>query len=156
MMARSPWIRSPEFEPALPSSIRASRCATSPHDSGYDSAGGSYEFDAQGRVDSWNPGPRRHPIFPPGTKFRYWDDAMSQFGQVLTKAAGQTLDQLFRARIREPIGMTRWRWTSKTLQPGACFPGPVAPDLIAGTARFGSSSQPGKLGWRTTRQRFLD
>ena len=25
--------------------------------SGYDSIGGSYEFDAQGRGDSWNPGP---------------------------------------------------------------------------------------------------
>ena len=80
--------------------------------SGYDSAGGSYEFDAQGRGDSWNPGPPAPPIFLPGTKFRYWDDAMSQFGQVLTKAAGQPLDQLFKSRIAEPIGMTRWRWTS--------------------------------------------
>ena len=86
--------------------------------SGYDSAGGSYEFDAQGRGDSWNPGPPAPPIFPPGTKFRYWDDAMSQFGQVLTKAAGQPLDQLFKSRIAEPIGMTRWRWISNDTPTG--------------------------------------
>jgi len=79
--------------------------------SGYDSVGGSYEFDAQGRGDSWNPGPPAPPIFPPGTKFRYWDDAMSQFGNVLTKAAGQPLDQVFKSRVADPIGMTRWRWT---------------------------------------------
>jgi CubicO group peptidase (beta-lactamase class C family) len=79
--------------------------------SGYDSIGGSYEFDAQGRGDSWNPGPPAPPIFPPGSKFRYWDDAMSQFGHVLTKAAGSPLNQVFKARIADPIGMTRWRWT---------------------------------------------
>ena len=86
--------------------------------SGYDSVGGSYEFDAQGRGDSWNPGPPAPPIFPPGSKFRYWDDAMSQFGNVLTKAAGQPLDELFRVRIAEPIGMTRWHWTSNDTPTG--------------------------------------
>ena len=79
--------------------------------SGYDSVGGSYEFDSQRRGDSWNPGPPAPPIFPPGTKFRYWDDAMMQFGTVLTKAAGRPLDQLFKVRIADPIGMTRWQWT---------------------------------------------
>jgi CubicO group peptidase (beta-lactamase class C family) len=78
--------------------------------SGYDSVGGSYEFDSEGRGDSWNPGPPATAIFPPGTKFRYWDDAIMQFGNVLTKAAGQPLDQLFKARISEPIGMTHWHW----------------------------------------------
>jgi len=78
--------------------------------SGYDSVGGSYEFDSEGRGDSWNPGPPATAIFPPGTKFRYWDDAMMQFGNVLTKVAGQPLDQLFKARIAEPIGMTHWHW----------------------------------------------
>jgi len=79
--------------------------------SGYDSVGGSYEFDRQGRGDSWNSGPPAPPLFSPGSKFRYWDDAMSQFGSVLTKSAGEPLDRLFKRRIADPIGMTRWRWT---------------------------------------------
>jgi CubicO group peptidase (beta-lactamase class C family) len=79
--------------------------------SGYDSVGGSYEFDRQGRGDSWNPGPPAPPLFSPGSKFRYWDDAMSQFGSVLTKTAGEPLDRLFKRRIADPIGMTKWRWT---------------------------------------------
>ena len=86
--------------------------------SGYDSAGGSYEFDAQGRGDSWNPGPPAAPLFTPGSKFRYWDDAMSQFGNVLTKAARTPLDQLLKTRIAEPIGMTRWRWTENDTPTG--------------------------------------
>ncbi len=86
--------------------------------SGYDSVGGSYEFDHQNRGDSWNPGPPAAPIFPPGTKFRYWDDAMMQFGNVLTKAAGQPLDQEFKTRIAEPIGMSRWRWTENDTPTG--------------------------------------
>jgi CubicO group peptidase (beta-lactamase class C family) len=86
--------------------------------SGYDSVGGSYEFDAQGRGDSWNPGPPAPSIFPPGTRFRYWDDAMSQFGVLLTKAAGTPLDQVFKARIADPIGMTHWRWTKNDAPTG--------------------------------------
>ncbi len=86
--------------------------------SGYDSAGGSYEFDRQGRGDSWNPGPPAAPIFPPGTKFRYWDDAMMQFGHLLTKAAGQPLDRIFKARIADPIGMTRWTWAETNTPTG--------------------------------------
>jgi CubicO group peptidase (beta-lactamase class C family) len=78
--------------------------------SGYDAAGGSYEFDREGRGDAWHPGPAAARIFPPGAKFRYWDEAMMQFGNVLTKAADQPLDRLFGARIAKPIGMTKWRW----------------------------------------------
>jgi CubicO group peptidase (beta-lactamase class C family) len=106
--------------------------------SGYDSAGGSYEFDSQGRGDSWNPGPPAPPLFPPGSKFRYWDDAMSQFGSVLTKAAGVPLDQFFKKRIADPIGMKRWRWTENETAAGRVlsFPGGIwtsAQEL----ARFG-------------------
>lgn len=86
--------------------------------SGYDSVGGSYEFDRQNRGDSWNRGPPATPIFPPGTKFRCWDDAIMQFGNVLTKAAGQALDQMFKTRIAYPIGMSRWRRTENDAPTG--------------------------------------
>ncbi len=56
---------------------------------------------SQGRGDSWNPGPPAPPIFAPGTQFRYWDDAMMQFGSLLTKAAGEPLDRLFKTRIAD-------------------------------------------------------
>ncbi len=80
--------------------------------SGYDAVGGGYEPDADGRQD----GERRPeaapdtPLFAPGTRFRYWDDAMTQFGHVLTLAAGETLDRLIKRRITDPIGLTNWTW----------------------------------------------
>jgi CubicO group peptidase (beta-lactamase class C family) len=43
---------------------------------------------------------------------------MSQFGNVLTKAARAPLDRLFKARIADPIGMTRWRWTENDTPTG--------------------------------------
>jgi CubicO group peptidase (beta-lactamase class C family) len=79
--------------------------------SGYDAEGEGYEVDAAGRSDGGStpltPAP---PLFAPGAKFRYWDKAMLQFGNVLTCIAGEPLDQLFRRRIAEPILMTEWQW----------------------------------------------
>ncbi|MCC6446292.1 MAG: serine hydrolase [Armatimonadetes bacterium] len=86
--------------------------------SGYDAAGEGYETDEAGRSDSWNPEPPAPPIFPPGTKFRYWDDAMMQFGSILTKAAGEPLDAIFKRRIADPIGMKVWRWEEVMLPQG--------------------------------------
>ncbi len=57
--------------------------------------------------------PDPHPLFaPPGSQFAYWDSAMNMFGLVLTRAAGESLEDVFRRRIAEPIGMdrTKWRW----------------------------------------------
>ena len=79
--------------------------------SGYDAKlEKGYEPDGQGRSDSWNPDPPNIPLFPPGTKFRYWDEAMMQFGKVLTQIAGEPLDQIFKRRIADPIGMAKWKW----------------------------------------------
>lgn len=78
--------------------------------SGYDAAPVHYEIDSEGRGDSWLPDPPAPPIFPPGTRFRYWDEAMMQFGNVLVKVAGEPLDQLFKRRIADPIGMKKWTW----------------------------------------------
>jgi CubicO group peptidase (beta-lactamase class C family) len=79
--------------------------------SGYDvKIEGGYEADSKGRTDSWNPEPPSEPLFPPGTMFRYWDEAMMQFGKVLTAIAGESLKDIFKRRIADSIGMTKWKW----------------------------------------------
>lgn len=108
--------------------------------SGYDAVGGGYERDQQGRID----GDRRPetppdtPLFPPGARFRYWDDAMTQFGHVLTRAAGEPLDQLVRRRIGEPIGMANWQWAEVGSSKGKALDWPGGIHTSASElARFG-------------------
>ncbi|NIA22207.1 MAG: serine hydrolase [Anaerolineaceae bacterium] len=51
------------------------------------------------------------PLFAPGEKFHYsWDPYL--LALVLTKVAGRSLDELFRRRIAEPIGLdpATWHW----------------------------------------------
>jgi CubicO group peptidase (beta-lactamase class C family) len=57
----------------------------------------------------FTPGP---PLFKPGTAFAYWDSAMNQFANVLTRIAAEPIQELFRRRIAEPIGMNpaQWNW----------------------------------------------
>jgi CubicO group peptidase (beta-lactamase class C family) len=51
------------------------------------------------------------PLFvPPGSRHAYWDSAMNEFAQVLTRIAGEPIEELFRRRIADPIGMNRKRW----------------------------------------------
>ncbi len=51
------------------------------------------------------------PLFtPPGSGYAYWDSAMNQFGNVLTRIAGEPMESLFQRRIADPIGMDRTRW----------------------------------------------
>ena len=56
--------------------------------------------------------PDPEPLFAPGSRFAYWDSAMNQFANVLTRIAGEPLDSLFARRIARPIGMSdqQWRW----------------------------------------------
>ena len=58
----------------------------------------------------FNPGPE--PLFAPATAYAYWDSAMNQFGNALTRLAGEPLDALFKRRIADPIGMNpaAWKW----------------------------------------------
>jgi CubicO group peptidase (beta-lactamase class C family) len=55
------------------------------------------------------PGP---PLFQPGSHYAYWDSAMNQFANALTRIAGEPIEELFRRRIAEPIGMNpeQWNW----------------------------------------------
>jgi CubicO group peptidase (beta-lactamase class C family) len=50
------------------------------------------------------------PLFSPGSKYAYWDSAMNMFGLVLTRAAGEPLETLFKRRIADPIGMNSKAW----------------------------------------------
>jgi len=57
--------------------------------------------------------PATTPLFePPGSKYAYWDSAMNQFANVLTRIAGEPIENLFKRRIADPIGMNpaRWDW----------------------------------------------
>lgn len=55
--------------------------------------------------------PGNAPLFtPPGSKYAYWDSAMNQFANVLTRIAGEPIEELFKRRIADPIGMNRDKW----------------------------------------------
>ncbi len=71
--------------------------------SGYDSIGGDQSSKP------FNP---TTPLFPPGTKFLYWDSAMNQFANVLTQIAGEPIENLFKREIADEIGMnsSKWSW----------------------------------------------
>lgn len=71
--------------------------------SGYDGEGGTYALDMlDGSETPFIP---TTPLFPPGTQFRYFDDAMREFGHVLTRIANETLESIFRRRVADPIGI---------------------------------------------------
>jgi len=54
--------------------------------------------------------PCNAPLFAPGTQYAYWDSAMNQFGNVLTRIAGEPIEALFRRRVADPIGMDSKEW----------------------------------------------
>jgi CubicO group peptidase (beta-lactamase class C family) len=55
--------------------------------------------------------PADKPLFqPPGSQYAYWDSAMNMFAHVLTRIAGEPIEELFRRRIADPIEMNREHW----------------------------------------------
>jgi CubicO group peptidase (beta-lactamase class C family) len=57
--------------------------------------------------------PNAEPLFsPPGSRYAYWDSAMNQFANVLTRIAGEPIEALFKHRVADPIGMRveGWEW----------------------------------------------
>ena len=55
--------------------------------------------------------PAQRPLFkPPGSRYAYWDSAMNQFANVLTRIADEPIEDLFKRRIADPIGMDRAKW----------------------------------------------
>ncbi|PHI19276.1 hypothetical protein CEQ90_13770 [Lewinellaceae bacterium SD302] len=51
-----------------------------------------------------------NPLFEPGTAYTYWDEAMIMFGRVLTRAAGESLNDYLRPRLFDPIGIEPRAW----------------------------------------------
>jgi len=55
--------------------------------------------------------PAPTPLFkPPGSRYAYWDSAMNQFANVLTRIADEPIEDLFKKRIADTIGMDRAKW----------------------------------------------
>jgi CubicO group peptidase (beta-lactamase class C family) len=55
--------------------------------------------------------PNPVPLFtPPGSRYAYWDSAMNEFANVLTRIAGEPIEDLFRRRLADPVGMNRTGW----------------------------------------------
>lgn len=100
----------PTMKPAYPEvTLRHFTTMTSGYRAMNDEPRGTYKHGPSKTPFDPNP----EPLFtPPGSKFAYWDSAMNQFANVLTHIAGEPLEELFRRRIAEPIGMnpTNWNW----------------------------------------------
>jgi CubicO group peptidase (beta-lactamase class C family) len=84
--------------------------------SGYDGAmGGGWQFYRTDRarhlehvLSYTTPGP---PLFLAGTSFKYHDAAVHMLGYILTKVAGRSLQEVFKQRVADPIGMKHFRWS---------------------------------------------
>jgi len=108
--------------------IRLSHLATMT--SGYDSIMGDgwkfYETDRAKHhkyvLSFTTPGP---PMFPAGTSFKYHDPAVHILGYILTKAAGESLGQVFIERIADPIGMRQFTWSNYGYRDGIFFNNPA-------------------------------
>jgi CubicO group peptidase (beta-lactamase class C family) len=71
-----------------------------------------YECDQQGRCDSWDPGTPLEPFFPPGEKFRYWDEAEMEMSYALGLIGGSAnyVRDLLQSRIARQIEMENFTW----------------------------------------------
>ena len=98
--------------------------------SGYNSIkGDGWEFYRRNRpkhheyvLSFTTPGP---PLFPAGTSFKYHDPAVHMLGNILTKAAGESLEQIFSERIAERIGMRQFTWSDYGYRDGILFNNPA-------------------------------
>lgn len=78
--------------------------------SGIDGVGGSYDFDDRRRGDQNALVDPLPPFFAPGAKYMYWDEATQHYGFVLTKIAGQSLQEYLKRRVLDRIGVTQFGW----------------------------------------------
>ncbi len=99
------------WEPAL--NIEPYRHITLRHfttmTSGYN-AKGDTRWDEVSKDWSWAPYDPGEPIFLPGERYCYWDEAQMMFGRVLTRIAGMEIKQVFDQNIGSTIGMGHFEW----------------------------------------------
>ena len=77
--------------------------------SGY-SATGNSRWGEPSADWSWTPYAVDTPLFEPGSRYAYWDEAMMMNGKVLTTLHGGDLKTLLTDRITDPIGLGDWEW----------------------------------------------
>ena len=77
--------------------------------SGYSASGNSRWNEPSA---DWSPTPYvvDTPLFAPGSRYAYWDEAMMMNGKVLTSLHGDDLKTLLSERITDPIGLGDWDW----------------------------------------------
>jgi CubicO group peptidase (beta-lactamase class C family) len=68
------------------------------------------------------PGP---PLFDAGTSFKYHDPGVHLLGYILTKVTGESLEQVFRKRVANPIGMKHFAWSNYGDRDGVLFNNPA-------------------------------
>lgn len=98
--------------------------------SGYNSIMGDgwkfYEIDRSKHheyvLSFTTPGP---PLFIAGKSFKYHDPAVHILGYILTQAAGESLEQIFRKRIADQIGMKQFTWSNYGYRDGILFNNPA-------------------------------
>ena len=64
------------------------------------------------------------PLFAPGTAYKYHDAAVHLLGSIITRIAGEPMEDVFRRRIADPIGMKRWKWIDLGTVDGILFNSP--------------------------------
>lgn len=78
------------------------------HTSGYVAAGESYPITSPiGPEDPFDPGA---PLFPPGSQYAYHQAPLDLMMNVLTRAAGEPMQNLFQRRIGDTIGLDPQNW----------------------------------------------
>ncbi len=85
--------------------------------SGY-SAKGRSRWQDENADWSWTPYTPEPPLFQPGKGFAYWDEAMMMFGRVLTRIAGENINDFMNRRVYQKIGMGKVTWSSEGLVDG--------------------------------------
>jgi CubicO group peptidase (beta-lactamase class C family) len=65
------------------------------------------------------------PLFEPGQAWKYHDPQVHMLGYLLTQVSGKSLEETFRERIAQPIGMKAFSWSDYGERDGMFFNNPA-------------------------------